>query len=268
MVSGNPVPQNSDWESNPMPDLIPFTYRHGRSILHLLDVRCKFFMICLVSMSMLSAHVFACFFYFLILLFFFKKSGLNFFATMTSIKYFILLLFFVFSARALAVNGDIIFSFYGMTITEQGVTEGFAVAFKFFLVMLTGLVFSCTTRPSSVKSAAQWFLKPIPFVPEKRVAVMISLALGFMPIIAKQARQISDARKARCGDLQKNPVKKIIHLVLPLLRKTFLSADNLVLAMESRCYSDDRTDPEFMPSGKEIYFIAGSVVLSLSFVCL
>ena len=251
-----------------MANLTPFTYRQGQSILHLLDVRCKFFMICLVSMSLLSAHVFACFFYFLILLFFFKKSGLNFFATMASIKYFILLLFFVFIARALTVKGDIIFSFYGMTIAEQGLTEGFVVAFKFFLVMLTGLLFSSTTQPSSVKSAVQWFLKPIPFVPEKRVAVMISLALGFMPIIANQAKEISDARKARCGDLQRNPVKKIIHLVLPLLRKTFLSADSLVLAMESRCYSDDRTDPEFMPSGKEIYFLTGSVVLSLSLVCL
>jgi biotin transport system permease protein len=217
---------------------------------------------------MLSAHLFACFFYFLILLFFFKKSGLNFFATMNSIKYFIVLLFFVFIARALTVKGNIVFSFSGISITEQGLSEGFLVAFKFFLVMLTGLLFSSTTQPSSVKSAAQWFLKPIAFVPEKRVAVMISLALGFMPVITKQARQISDAQKARCGDLQRNPVKKIIHLVLPLLRKTFMSADNLVLAMESRCYSDDRTDPEFRPSGKEIYFLAGSLVLSLSLVCL
>ena len=267
-MSGNPVLQNSDWESIHMANLIPFTYRQGQSILHLLDVRCKFFMICLISMSMLSAHFFACFFFFLILLFFFKKSGFNFIATLSSIKYFILLLFFVFIARALTVKGDIIFSFYNLSVTEQGLSEGFTVVFKFFLVMLTGLLFSFTTKPSSVKSAVQWFLKPIPFVPEKRVGVMISLSLGFMPVIAKQAGQISDARKARCGDLQRNPVKKIIHLVLPLLKKTFQSADNLVIAMESRCYSDDRTDPEFTPSGKEIYFLAGSVILSLSLVCL
>ena len=225
-------------------------------------------MICLISMSMLSAHLPACFFYFLILLFFFKKSSLNIFATLNSMKYFILLLFFVFIARALTVKGDIIFSFYDISITKQGANEGFLVAFKFFMVMLTGLLFSSTTKPSSVKSAAQWFLKPVPFVPEKRVAVMISLSLGFMPVILKQAKEISDAQKARCADLQKNPVKRIIRLVLPLLKKTFLSADSLVFAMESRCYSDDRTDPEFTPSGKEIYFLAGSFVLSLSLVFL
>ena len=237
-------------------------------MLHLLDVRCKFLMICLVSMSMLSAQVLACFFYFLVLLFFFKKTGLNIFSTLNSIKYFILFLFFIFAARALSLKGDSLFSFYGLSVTRQGVNDGFLVAFRFFLVMLTGLLFSSTTKPSSVKSAVQWFLKPVPFVPEKRVAVMISLSLSFMPVILKQAKEVSEAQKARCGDLQKNPIKRIIRLVLPLLKKTFLSADYLVLAMESRCYSDDRTDPEFTPSGKEFFFLVGSVILSLSLVCL
>ncbi len=242
--------------------LTPFTYRKGESMLHLLDVRCKFFIICLLSMSMLSAHFLACCFYGLILFFFFKNSGLKMLSTLNHIKYFILLLFFIFAARALIVKGDILFSFYGLSITEQGLKEGILVSFKFFLVMITGVVFSSTTKPSCVKNAVQWFLKPVPFIPEKRVAIMISMALSFIPVILNQAHDISDARKARCADLQKNPVKKIIRLVFPLLKKTFLSADNIVLAMESRCYSDDRTGPEFIPSGREIYFLAASVILS------
>ncbi|NOX34405.1 MAG: energy-coupling factor transporter transmembrane protein EcfT [Deltaproteobacteria bacterium] len=249
-----------------MASLTPFSFRAGKSALHLLDVRCKFFIICLISMTMLKASLPAGFLYFLILMFLFKKAGLNIFSTLNSIKYFIVLLFFVFAARAFSMKGDMLFSFYGMSITKQGVNEGLLVAFKFFLVMLTGIIFSATTKPSCVKSAVQWFFKPVPFVPEKRLAIMISLSIGFMPVIALQARLISDAGKARCADLEKNPVKKIIHLVLPLLKKTFLSADNLVLAMESRCYSDDRTDPEFTPSGKEILFLAAGFVIALSFI--
>lgn len=248
--------------------LTPFTYRKGESMLHLLDVRCKFFIICLLSMSMLPAHLLACCFYGLILFFFFKNSDLNVLSTLNHIKCFILLLFFIFLARALTVKGDILFSFYDLSITGQGLKEGILVTFKFFLLMITGVVFSSTTKPSAVKNAVQWFLKPVPFIPEKRVAIMISLALSFMPVILNQAREISEAQKARCADLQKNPLKKIIRLILPLLKKTFLSADYLVLAMESRCYSDDRTDTEFTPSGKEIYFLAASVLLSLSLVCL
>ena len=245
---------------------MPFTYIHGISFLHMLDARCKFFTICLISISMLSAHLLMCLLYFGILLLFFKTTKLNFFKILNNIKYFLLVLFFVFTARSLTTPGDTIFSFFNLSITKQGINDGFLIAFKFFLIMLTGVIVSLTTKPSSVKGAAQWFLKPVPFVPEKRVGVMISLALKFMPLILKQANEISDARRARNSDLVKNPVKKIIGLVLPLLKKTFLSADNLVFAMEARCYDDDRTDPEFQPSGRELPFLICSLVLCFALV--
>jgi len=161
------------------------------------------------------------------------------------------------------MKGDILFSFYEVSITEQGVKNGTLVAYKFFLVMVSGILFASTTRTSSLKNAVQWFLQPVPYIPEKRVAVMISLSIGFMPIILNQAKEISQAQEARCADLQKNPIKKIIRLVLPLLKKTFLSANHLILAMESRCYNDDRTEPYFSPSGREIHFIVASIILSL-----
>ncbi len=247
-----------------MAEITLFTYRPGVSILHLLDTRLKFFIICLISMSLMSAGIISCCFYFFILLFFIKKTGLHFFSILNHIKLFLMLLFFIFLARTVTMEGG--FPFYGLTLSEQGFMEGAMTAFKFFLVMLTGLLFSSTTRPSSVKAAVQWFLKPVPFVPEKRVGVMISLALCFLPVILRQAEEVSDARNARCGHLQKNPVRKAMGLVLPLLKKTFLSADHLVLAMESRCYSDDRTDPEFNPSGRESAFLLGSIAASICFV--
>lgn len=246
-----------------MAQLTVFTYRPGLSVLHTVDVRSKFFIVCLVSICLLSAALPGCLVYALILFFFFKQTGLHLWATLKSLQYFLILLSFVFMARALTVNGDILFSFYGISVSDQGVGQGILVALKFFLVMVTGLVFACTTRPASIKSAVQWFLKPVPFVPEKRLGVMISLALGFMPVILGQAKQISDAQKARCFDLQKNPVKKIIRLGLPLLKKIFFAADSLVLAMESRCYTDDRTDPEFTGSGKEAVFVAGGMIVCL-----
>ena len=245
---------------------MPFTYIQGDTLLHMLDARCKFFIICLISMSMLSAHLHMCLIYLIILLIFFKTTGLNIFETLNSIKYFLILLFFVFAVRSFTTPGNTVISFFNISITKQGLNQGFLIAFKFFLIMITGLLVSLTTKPSSVKSAVQWFLKPVPFIPEKRVGIMVSLSLKFMPLILKQTQEISNARKARCGDLEKNPVKKIIGLTLPLMKKTFLSADNLVLAMESRCYNDDRTDPEFRPSGKELIFIASSFILSTGFV--
>jgi len=247
-------------------EITPFTYRPGDSILHLLDTRLKFFIISLVNISMLPAGFISTGFYFFMLLFFFKKTGLRFFSMLSNMKFFLILLVFVFLARAFTITGDTVFSSFGVTVSNQGLAEGAMVAFKFFLIMLTGIIFSATTKPSSVKTAVQWFLKPVPFVPEKRVAIMISLALCFMPVILRQAKEVSDAQKARCAHLQKNPIRKTIGIVLPLLKKTFLSADNLILAMESRCYSDDRTDPEFNPSGKERGFFFGSIAVSICLI--
>ncbi len=82
-------------------------------------------------------------------------------------------------------------------------------------------------------------------------------------MILKQAGQVSDAQKARCSDLEKNPVKKIIRLTVPLLKKTFESADHMVMAMEARSYDEDRTDAQLTSSGKEGWIITAGLALSL-----
>ncbi len=251
--------------SEAMDSMNAFSYIHGNSMLHRLDPRCKFFILCLVSITMLSAGPFPLIIFAGLLVFFFKNAGLAILPFLKAVRYFIVILFLVFTARALAVPGDIVFSFHGISVTKQGVAQGIMVAFRFLLIMITGAVFAATTKPGSVKAAVQWFFRPVPFIPEKRLGVMIGLALGFMPVIFRQARKISEAGKARCGDLEKNPVKRIKRIAMPLLYKTFLSADNLVLAMQARCYCEDRTDPKFNPSGTEIYFIAGAIVTAMCF---
>ncbi len=242
-----------------MATLNPFMFRAGNTILHCLDTRCKFFMVCMLSLALLKADFIACFICLGILIFFLKQIRLRVGKTLKHLRYFILFLVFILLARALTIPGDPLVSLYGMTISAQGLYQGSLVALRFFLVMVTGLIFSATTRPASLKNAAQWYLKPIPLVPEKRVAIMISLALRFLPLILQQAQETRDAIHSRCGNLQKNPVKRFIRLTLPLLKKTFLSADHLILAMESRCYCEDRTEPEFDPSGREAIFIITSL---------
>lgn len=246
-----------------MADIAPFTFRPGDSSLHHLDIRLKLCLLCLVSLSMLKASFISCGIFLLVLTSLFRSSGIPVLSALRRMKSFFLLLLFIFLSRALTTQGESVFAIYGLDITRQGLETGWMMALKFFLIMMSGLLFSSTTRPSSLKGAVQWFLKPVPFIPESRVAVMISLSLCFMPVIFRQAKDISDAHKARCGDLRKNPVRKIMGMTLSLMRKTFLCADHLVLAMESRCYSDDRTDPEFHPSGKEKYFLIGSIILLL-----
>lgn len=247
-----------------MAQLIPFAYCPGRSIFHMLDVRMKLFSLCLISICLVRSDLLACILYFLILNSCFYISKANPYRILWRMKLFLVLLGFVFISRSLTTPGEELFSIFTLSVTQQGLFTGLLVSLKFFLVMMTGLLFCTTTRTSQVKSAVQWVLKPVPFIPEKRVAVMVSLTLAFMPVILKQAQAISDAQAARCGNLEKNPVKKITRLILPMLKKTFLTADNMILAMESRCYGEDRTDPVFSPSGREPLFFLGSGVMAVT----
>lgn len=181
---------------------------------------------------------------------------------------FYILLLFVFLARALSTQGEPLIDLFGITITYPGILSGFSVCLKFFLIMITGLVFASTTCLSDIKKAVQWFLRPVPFIPENRVAVMIGLSFGFIPILFNQASQISDARASRCGNEIKNPIKKMVGLAVPLLKKTFLSAEHIAMAMESRAYSDDRSGPVFKVSGNEPAFLIWSIFMAVILIVL
>ncbi|MEA1969261.1 MAG: energy-coupling factor transporter transmembrane component T [Thermodesulfobacteriota bacterium] len=244
-----------------------FTYNHSDSVLHRLDVRCKLFALSCLSISILKAEFLALLIIISLSFYLIIHGKIKPGALFSDLKYFFILLFLVFTARAVTTAGEPLLVFLKIVVTKQGITEGALICLRFFSIMLMGIIFACTTKPSSVKNGVEWFLKPVPFIPEKRVSVMITLFLRFMPLILKQADEISDAQKARCGDLQKNPLKRIINISVPLLKKTFLSADRLAMAMESRSYSEDRTDPEFTKSGKEKKFYFATFALSaISFI--
>lgn len=128
--------------------------------------------------------------------------------------------------------------------------------------MVMGVLFSCSTQASSLNRAVAWFLKPVPFIPEKRVGVMVSLFVRFLPLILEKADEVSESQRARCAHLQKNPVKRIRNITVPLLKKVFQSADTLAIAMASRCYDENRTERNCQQSGSEIYFYIATLALA------
>ncbi|MCK5542544.1 MAG: energy-coupling factor transporter transmembrane protein EcfT [Desulfobacterales bacterium] len=243
--------------------MTPFIYKQGSSILHNLDTRYKFVIMCLISMGILKALFPALAIISIVLIAAMLSVGIKPLNSFNHIKYFLILLIFIFISRALTTPGEPLFSVFEVPVSNSGIKDGALVSIRFLIIMLLGMIFSHTTKPSSIKSAAEWFLKPIPFIPEKRASLMIGLSIRFLPLIIEQAKQVSDAQKARCSDNQKNPVRKIARLILPILKKTFQTADNLALAMESRCFSEDRTDPEFNKSGYEIISLILTILLVL-----
>ena len=226
-----------------MAELNAFSYRSGTSALHGLDVRFKLIFLVLISLASLKANAPALFVLNLVLLAVLLHAGVTLKSAIKTLRYVFVLLTFVFIARALFTPGSVVIKFKIISITREGIYDGAIVCWRLLIVIIIGLAFISTTRPSEIKAAVEWFLNPLPFIPAKRVATMMSLIVRFIPVILDQAKETADAQRARGVENRKNPVYRLVKLGIPLMRRTFERAEKLAVAMEARCYSENRTDP-------------------------
>jgi len=226
-----------------MTELTAFSFRPGASLLHGLDVRFKLVFLVIISLASLKAAPLALCVLTFVLIGVIIDIRLPIKVILKELRYFLILLLFVFIARMLTTPGSSLIQFKAVSVTLEGVYGGILVCWRLVIIIMIGLSFVATTRPSEIKAAIQWFLNPFPFIPAKRVATMMSLVIRFMPVILDQAKETADAQRARGVENRKNPVYRLRKLVIPLMRRTFESADKLAVAMEARCYSENRTDP-------------------------
>jgi energy-coupling factor transporter transmembrane protein EcfT len=229
-----------------MAELTSFGYMAGNSSLHRTDARFKISCIILLSLVILNIHFGGLGILTAMLLGAILHARLPLLSGFKELRYFSILLLLIFVARVLSSGGPPVFSSQYFSVSTRGLFDGILVCWRLALIVVLGFIFVSTTPPSAVKAAVQWFLKPVPYVPEKKIAVMMGLILRFVPVILNQARETSEAQKARGVENRKNPVYRLTKLGFPLLRRTFERADDLVVAMEARCFTENRTDPELI----------------------
>jgi len=232
-----------------MAELTAFGYRAGDSLLHRIDARVKILSVIFLSLASLNVYFRGLGLVTVILLAVIFHARLPLASGLRELRYFLIVLLLIFAARVLSTAGTALVSFKYFTISMQGLTSAILVCWRLALIVVLGFAFIATTPPSAIKAAVQWFLKPVPFVPEKKVAVMMGLILRFVPLILDQARETAQAQKARAVENRKNPLYRLIKFGFPLIRRIFERADDLVVAMEARAYTEHRTDPE-LTAGK------------------
>jgi energy-coupling factor transporter transmembrane protein EcfT len=171
---------------------------------------------------------------------------------------------FVLVARAVSTDGSIVFSIWALSVTREGLTDGVRICLRLALIVYTGSVFVATTRPSAIKAGIQWFLKPLPVIPAERVGTMLSLLIRFVPLIFEQIAMLSDAQRARAVENRRNPIVRMAVFGIPLMRRIFETSDRLALAMEARCYSDSRTNPEFRAHARDWVVSGAGMALILT----
>jgi energy-coupling factor transporter transmembrane protein EcfT len=247
-----------------MADLI--TPRLGRASAQLahVDVRLKLVLMAGVSVAGLRLGFGGLSFLIISLILFFSIYRPAVRVHFSELRWIFCLLLLVFIARVLATDGTPLTAFGPLAVTREGLRGAILVCLRLVLVFSVGAAFIATTRSSEIKAGVQWFLKPLPWVRAGRVATMLGLVARFLPVILEQAARTSDAQRARASENRRNPIRRLTAFGLPLMRGMFETADNLAVAMEARCYSETRTDPDLSSGCKDWMFFGAAVALILA----
>jgi energy-coupling factor transporter transmembrane protein EcfT len=148
-------------------------------------------------------------------------------------------LFILFIFQVLFSEGPRLRALPWLPVGENGLILGGLTCWRLGLILSYALVFTAVTRPRELRDALIWFLKPVPFLPERRIGLMVSLTLRFFSIILDQAEEVRLAQKARQGDRIKNPFRRTKYMILPLLRRSLIRAEDITYALAARGYRDD-----------------------------
>lgn len=107
------------------------------------------------------------------------------------------------------------------------------------LMVLWAVVFTAVTPPRDLQHAVLWLLRPLPFFPARRIAVMVALSLRFFAQLLDDLERIRLAERARSGDRPFRPFRRLRTFVSALFRKALAHSETTALAMAARDYRED-----------------------------
>lgn len=142
-------------------------------------------------------------------------------------------------------GGKVLFSYKIFTIYDTGVYRAIFMAVRITLLIFISSALTYTTTPNDLTDAIESLLSPLKFIGLKEgvhtLAMMMTIALRFIPTLVEEASKIMNAQKARGADLEEGGlvqrVRALIPILIPLLISSVRRAYELAEAMECRCYN-------------------------------
>lgn len=138
--------------------------------------------------------------------------------------------------------GEEIWSWGFLKITKEGLLTGFLMGLRIMLLIAFGTILTLTTKPMDLTDGLERLMYPLSKikVPTSEIAMIMSIALRFIPTILEELDRIMLAQRARGADFSsknlKSRVKQLLPLIVPLFVSAFRRADELAEAMEAKCY--------------------------------
>lgn len=227
-----------------MDKLIFGRYIPGDSIIHRLDPRAKllasFYFIGIIFLANnWQAYLFL--FAFTMATIALSKIKYKFF--INGVKPLIWLILFTVVLQVLfSRGGEVYFEWGPIVISQFGLLNGVFIFCRFVLIIFMSTLLTLTTAPLALTDAIEFLLRPLNVVkfPVHEIALMLSIALRFVPTLMDETEKIMNAQRARGVDFGEGNVfqqmKSIVPLLVPLFVSSFNRAEELATAMEARGY--------------------------------
>ena len=218
-------------------------YYQTDSVLHRLDPRVKLvgtfaYLISLFVVDSLPGYLLAALFLAVMI----KLSNVPFRYIVRGMKTVLFLLIITVCFNLFLTPGEVIWEFWIFKMTREGLNFAIKMAIRLSLLILGSSIMTLTTTPTQLTDALESLMRPLKKVrvPVHEIAMMMSIALRFIPILMEETDKIMKAQIARGADFEsRNLIKKIksmVPLLVPLFISAFRRANDLAMAMEARCY--------------------------------
>lgn len=140
------------------------------------------------------------------------------------------------------IKGEVLVSFWVLEITREGLRTAIFMAIRLILLIIGSSLLTLTTKPISLTDGIEALLSPFKKIglPAHELAMMMTIALRFIPTLMEETDKIMKAQQARGADFESgnlmNRAKALIPILVPLFISAFRIAQDLAMAMEARCY--------------------------------
>lgn len=163
----------------------------------------------------------------------------------------------------------VIWKLWGLKVTREGLEQGIFMAFRLILLVAGTSMLTLTTSPIALTDGIESLLKPLKVIhfPAHELAMMMTIALRFIPTLLEETDKIMKAQMARGADFESGNIiqraKALVPLLVPLFISAFRRADELAMAMESRCYrgGENRTRMKVLKAQPRDYIALLSILI-------
>jgi len=215
----------------------------GTSLVHRLDPRTKINITFLYIISLFIVPSFWRYGVIAIILFIIIAiTGIPIKFMVKGLKAIIIIILLTVTLNLFLTSGEPIFRLGRLTITIEGLEIALLMGSRLIMLILGSSVLTLTTTPITLTDGIEKLLEPWKIIglPAHEIAMMMTIALRFIPVLLEETDKIMKAQMARGADFESGGLikkaKNMVPLLVPLFISSFRRADDLAIAMEARCY--------------------------------